>query len=76
MIIEDYYGFSQNKSDSNQLPRENSSNRTEKSKGTRQFVRKSPIARTLKRTELSNQKLNSKDSKKAKRFAPPELPRQ
>lgn len=52
MIIEDYYGFPQNKQEFTELPKERSSNKTEKSNNN-VFARKSPLIRTLKRTELS-----------------------
>lgn len=75
MIIEDYYGFDHKKSGVNGLMREKSSNRTEKSQRNNIFTQKSPL-RTLKRTELSNDKLNSRDSKKAKKVEPPKLLKQ
>lgn len=53
MIIEDYYGFPQNKQEYTELQREGSSNRTEKSNHKNVFTRKGPLIRTLKRTELS-----------------------
>ena len=68
MIIEDYYGFNRNRNESGSMPGGRSSSRTERSGHALLNNRKSPITRTLKRTELSNEKIYSRDTKKAKKL--------
>lgn len=63
MIIEDYYGISSHRQNHTEYGRDRSSQRSERSpiKGSQEM--RSPKIRSLKRTELSNEKLHSKDKK-------------
>lgn len=74
-MIEDYYGFSGYRPSVQSFPRERSSQRTERSPRPDSRKMRSPPNRALKRTELSKEKLSSKDSKKQKLPPLPELNR-
>lgn len=71
-MIEDYYGFSSHRPNGTTFGRQRSGQRTERSPKVDSRLFKSPI-RSLKRTELSKEKLLSKDSKKALLPQLPEL---
>ena len=73
-MIEDYYGFSSNRGNTTGFGGQRSAQRTERSPRLLNRNLKSPV-RTMKRTELSKEKLHSKDKYKSVVPRIPELNR-
>jgi hypothetical protein len=63
-MIEDYYGFSAHRENTVGFGRQRSTQRTERSPKMASRMLKSPAHRALKRTELSKEKLKSKETKR------------